>query len=151
MSSKSTRNSQQYCTFYLGDLLLGISVEDVQEVIKTQDMTPVPLAPGVVTGLVNLRGQIVTALDMRKRFQLNGGFPKPPMNIVISQEDGAVSLLVDEIGDVVSIDPESFEAPPETLEGACRELVTGVFKLEHSLLLVLDLAAATAVEEVAAA
>lgn len=146
MATKALTLSNQYCTFYLGDLLLGISVEGVQEVIRTQDMTPVPLAPPVVTGLVNLRGQIVTALDMRKRFDLAGDFPKPPMNIVISNEEGAVSLLVDEIGDVVTVDPETFEEPPETLEGACRELVTGVFKLEYRLLLVLDLDAASAVE-----
>ncbi|MGC8480914.1 MAG: chemotaxis protein CheW [Acidimicrobiales bacterium] len=145
--TKVTSNSNQYCTFYLGDLLLGISVEGVQEVIKTQEMTPVPLAAEVVTGLVNLRGQIVTALDMRKRFELEGDFPKPPMNIVISKEDGAVSLLVDEIGDVVTVDPERFEEPPETLDGACRELVTGVFKLEDQLLLVLDLEAASYIEE----
>lgn len=139
--------SRQYCTFYLGDLYLGISVEGVQEVIRTQDMTPVPLAAEVVSGLVNLRGKIVTALNMRTRLGILGEFPKPPMNIVISKDDGAVSLLVDEIGDVVEVDPESFEAPPETLMGACRELVTGVFKLERRLLLVLDADAASAVGE----
>lgn len=147
MSNDVMKESSQFCTFYLGDLFLGVSVEGVQEVIKAQEMTPVPLAPDEVSGLVNLRGQIVTALDMRKRFAIKGGFPKPPMNIVISNEEGAVSLLVDEIGDVVTVDPSQFEEPPETLEGACRELVTGVFKLEKSLLLVLDLEAASSVGE----
>ena len=145
MSVDVLGESSQFCTFYLGDLFLGVSVDGVQEVIRAQEMTPVPLAPNEVSGLVNLRGQIVTALDMRKRFAIKGDFPKPPMNIVISKEDGAVSLLVDSIGDVVTVDPSQFEEPPETLVGPCRELITGVFKLEKALLLVLDLEAASSV------
>ena len=131
--------TSQYCTFYLDRLLFGVELQGVQEVIRTLGMTQVPLAPGVVSGLINLRGQIVTAVDLRKRLGLA---PRPadmlPMNVVIRSADGEVSLLVDEIGDVVEVDEASFEAPPETLPAALRAMIPGVHKLQNRLLLVLD-------------
>jgi purine-binding chemotaxis protein CheW len=130
---------RQYCTFFLDDLFFGVEVERVQEVLRYQDMTTVPLAPSVVEGLINLRGQIVTALDMRERLELP---PRPegrlPMNVVLSTDNGAVSLLVDEIGDVLEVEDDSFEVPPETLSGPARELILGAYKLDTKLLLVLD-------------
>ena len=139
-------DTYQYCTFFLEEYTFGIEVHKIQEVIRFQDMTPVPLAPGMVRGLINLRGQIVTAIDLRTRFGMQ---PRDdghlPMNVIVRTSDGAVSLLVDEIGDVVEVDPELYERPPETLEGVARELVTGVFKLKGRLLLVLDVDAATSV------
>ena len=130
---------EQFCTFHLGSLYLGIEVLQVQEVIRAQEMTPVPLAPRAVTGLNNLRGQIVTAIDLRRRL----GLPDRPagtdaMNVVVRTDDGAVGLLVDEIGDVVEVSPEAFEAPPETLPQDARGLIRGVFKLPGGLLLALD-------------
>ncbi len=139
---------QQYCTFFLGDLYLGVAVEDVQEVIRQQEMTPVPLSSPLVKGIVNLRGQIVTALDLRHRFGMSA-YEKPPMNIVIRADDGPVSLLVDEIGDVVELDQSSYEATPETVDKLSAELVTGVFKLQGKLLLVLGLDKAIQVSEAA--
>ncbi len=131
--------TKQYATFFLGDLFLGVEVLKVQEVIRYQEMTPVPLAPDVVEGLINLRGQIVTAIDLRRRLELPARAEgNLPMNVVVRSDDGAVSLLVDEIGDVVEIDDDAYERPPETLKGVARELVTGVYKLKDRLLLVLD-------------
>ncbi len=135
--------THQFCTFTLQAFTFGIEVQAIQEVIRFQEMTPVPLAPSVVHGLINLRGQIVTAIDLRTRL----GLPKRtegelPMNVIVRTADGAVSLLVDEIGDVVEVDPELYERPPETLEGEARELVTGVYKLSDRLLLILDVAGA---------
>jgi purine-binding chemotaxis protein CheW len=131
--------TKQYATFFLGDLFLGVEVLKVQEVIRYQEMTPVPLAPGVIEGLINLRGQIVTAIDLRRRLELPARAEGSlPMNVVVRSDDGAVSLLVDEIGDVVEIDDDAYERPPETLKGVARELVTGVYKLKDRLLLVLD-------------
>jgi purine-binding chemotaxis protein CheW len=131
--------AQQFCTFFLEGLFFGIEVEKVQEVIRYQEMTRVPLAPSVVGGLINLRGQIVTAVDMRRRLGLS---ERPedqlPMNVVVRTEDGAVSLLVDEIGDVLETEEESFERPPETVQGVARELIRGVYKLKGQLLLILD-------------
>lgn len=130
---------RQFATFYLGDLFLGVEVEKVQEVLRYQEMTPVPLASPVVRGLINLRGQIVTAIDLRRRFEIEERpHGKRPMNVVLRAEEAPVSLLVDEIGDVLQIGEETLEAAPETLEGPARELIRGVFKLDGALLLVLD-------------
>jgi purine-binding chemotaxis protein CheW len=131
----------QYCTFTVDGLLFGVDVSSVQEVIRFQEMTEVPLAHRVVRGLINLRGQIVAALDLRRRLELA---ERPdgdrPMNIVVRTEDGAVSFLVDEIGDVVEVDGSSFELPPDTLRGTARSLILGAHKLDDRLLLVLDTA-----------
>lgn len=131
--------TQQYTTFVLDGHLFGIEVETVQEVIRYQERTRVPLAPGAIGGLINLRGQVVTALDLRHRL----GMPERPegelpMNVVVRTDDGAVSLLVDSIGDVVDADAARFEAPPETMLGGARDLILGAYKLDDRLLLVLD-------------
>lgn len=137
--SVTVRNEKQYCTFYLDNNFLGIAVTQVQEVLKYQQMTIVPLSSDVVAGLINLRGQIVTALDLRKVMGLDSLQDRLPMNIVVQGDDGPLSLLVDEIGDVVEVDTEFFEDPPETLELSFRHLIQGVYKLEGKLMLVLDL------------
>jgi purine-binding chemotaxis protein CheW len=133
-------DARQYCTFFLDSYYFGIDVLQVQEVIRYQEMTRVPLAPAVVRGLINLRGQIVTAIDLRRRLDLPD---RPegmlPVNVVLRTDDGAVSLLVDEIGDVLHVPEEAFERPPETLRGAARELIRGAYKLADRLLLALDL------------
>ena len=130
---------KQFATFYLDKLLFGVEVAKVQEVIRYQEMTRVPLADSVVTGLINLRGQILTALDLRKRLELNEREPdKLPMNVVVRSGEEAVSLLVDEIGDVLEVEEDTFEPPPQTLQGVARELIRGAYKLPDRLLLVLD-------------
>ncbi|MDX2052226.1 MAG: chemotaxis protein CheW [Polyangiaceae bacterium] len=129
----------QYCTFTLGPFMFGVGVREVQEVIRYQEMTRVPLAPRTVGGLINLRGQIVVAVDLRERLGLPARDSTVlPMNVVVCSDDGAVSLLVDEIGDVIEVSPSEFEAAPDTLTGTARDLITGVYKLEGKLLLVLD-------------
>ena len=137
---------KQFSTFVVDRLLFGVEVEKVQEVIRFQTMTRVPLAPSVVKGLINLRGQIVTAIDLRCRLGLR---ERPdgslPMNVVIRHDDGAVSLLVDEIGDVLEVEDENFEPPPETLESKGRELIRGIYKQSDRLMHVLDTGAAVSV------
>ena len=131
--------AQQFCTFYLDGLFFGVDVQKVQEVIRYQEMTRVPLAPAVVSGLINLRGQIVSAIDLRRRLELpEREEGQLPMNVVIRTDDGAVSLLVDEIGDVLEVDEAAFERPPETLSGVAQKLVQEVYKLKDQLLLILD-------------
>jgi len=131
--------SKQFATFSLGPLFLGVDVLKVQEVIRYQEMTRVPTAPMMVEGLINLRGQIITAIDLRRRLDLP---PRTegqlPMNVVVRTDEGALSFLVDQIGDVVEIEDESFERIPETVTGVVRDLVTGVYKLQNRLLLILD-------------
>jgi len=134
-------------TFRVDGLLFGVDVGRVQEVLRYQPMTPVPLARPAVAGLINLRGQVMTAVDLRRQL----GFPgraagEKPLNVVVRTGEEAVSLLVDSIGDVVDADPDLFEAPPETLSGPARELITGAYKLAGQLLLTLDVDRAVDVE-----
>ena len=103
---------RQFCTFSVHNLLLAIDVLEVQEVIRYQEMTRVPTAPPVVRGLINLRGQIVTAIDLRRRLALPpSGDDQRPMNVVVRTGDGAISLLVDEIDDVLELDECDCERP----------------------------------------
>jgi purine-binding chemotaxis protein CheW len=131
--------NRQFATFFMKDLFFGIEVKKVQEVLRSQEMTRVPLAPGVLRGLINLRGQIVAAIDMRERLALpRRSAEQEPMNMIVRAEDGAVSLLVDEIGDVIHVSADSYEPIPETMAGNLKQLVEGVYKLDGRLLLVLD-------------
>lgn len=128
-----------YCTFSVDRFFFGIPVDHVQEVVRHQQMSRVPLAPGEVSGLINLRGQIVTAIDLRRRLRLppcEAG--RLPMNVLITTPEGAVSLLVDQIEDVLEVPAEGVERPPETLQGQVRVLITGACKLKDRLLLLLD-------------
>jgi len=142
--------TQKYCTFHVGDWFLGVEVESVQEIVRFQQMTRVPLAPDVVEGLINLRGQIVVAIDLRRQL----GLPPrsqdtQPMNVIVRTQDGPVSLLVDDIGDVVEVERERFDAPPDTLRGHVRELIRRVYQFDGRLLLVLDIERATTVADAA--
>jgi purine-binding chemotaxis protein CheW len=116
-----------------------LDVLKVQEIIRYQEMACVPLASPAVRGLINLRGQIVTAIDLRRRLELRDRpSDQLPLNVVVKTEDGAVSLLVDEIDDVLEVSEKLFERPPETLQGTARELILGAYKLPGRLLLILD-------------
>jgi len=135
-----TATAVSLCTFRLGELQIGIDVMLVQEVIRRQEATRVPLVSEVIHGLINLRGEIVTTIDLRRRFGLTPHTEQDEtMNVVIRTADGPVALVVDEIGDVIDADEALFELPPPTLTGPHREYITGVFKLEGALLLLIDL------------
>jgi purine-binding chemotaxis protein CheW len=132
-------DTKQYCSFFVADLFFGVEVREVQEVIRYQEMTRVPLSATEIGGLINLRGQIVTAVDMRRRLKMpERDAGRLPMNVVVRNGECAVSLLVDEIGDVLQPEQKDFERPPETLDGVARELIQGVYKLKDKLLLILD-------------
>ena len=130
---------QQYTTCVVDDLLVGIKVEALQEVTAGAELTPVPLASSLVSGLLNLRGHVVTAVDLRRCLQLR---ERPsgqrPVHVIMRTADGAVSLLVDQVGDVFQLDEDDCEPPPSTLDGRLRDLITGAFNLDGRLLLVLD-------------
>lgn len=132
--------SHQYCTFLLDGHLFGVPVSSVQEVLKAQGVTPVPLAADEITGLMNLRGQIVTTMDLRTRLGLPARDSEAAsVSVVVRTSDGgAVSLVVDEIGDVIEPTDESLEPAPETVPAHVRGLLIGVCKLEHRLMLLLD-------------
>lgn len=129
----------QYCTFFVNDILFGIEVGKIQEVIKYQHMTRVPTANQEIAGLLNLRGQIVIVIDFRSRLHMPPRtHEKNPVNIIINTESGGVSLLVDQIGDVLALDESCREEPPRTLKTVEREFVKWVYKLDKSLMLVPD-------------
>ncbi len=130
---------KQLCTFYLDQFCFGIYVVEVQEVFRFQEMTSVPLAPKVISGLINLRGQIITAINLRLRFEMEPSTTgRPPMNVVIGANGEITSLLVDQIGDVIDISDDCFEPAPESMEEGIKDLISGVYKLPDKLLLVLD-------------
>jgi purine-binding chemotaxis protein CheW len=130
---------QQFLTFSVGRLLFGVEVEQVQEVLRYQEMTRVPLAPPEVRGLINLRGQIVTAIDLWRRLELaEPSADHLPMNVVVRTANGRVSLLVDEIGDVLEVEETTFERPPATLDPKVRGFIRGIHKLNKRLMHVLD-------------
>ena len=129
----------QLVTFWVGDRYCGIPVESVQELLRRLPITPVPLAGDAICGLINLRGQIVTAIDMRHRLGLpSTGEAPQAMSIILRTEQGPLSVMVDRVGEVLDVDPVAVEAPPESLIGEARRLVRGVVKLPDRLLLVLD-------------
>ena len=130
---------KQFCTFYLDDLFFGVAVETVQEVFRYHEMTHIPLAPPEIRGLINLRGQVITAIDLRQRLSISKlAEDKLPMNVVVRTGESVVSLLVDAIGDVLEVSEENYERPPETIPEEVRKLVRGIYKLEGKLLLILD-------------
>jgi purine-binding chemotaxis protein CheW len=132
-------SAQQFCTFLVDGQMFGTPVARVQEVIQRHVMTAVPLAPEVVTGMINLRGQIVCVIDLRRRLQLpDRAADQTAMSVVVRTNQGTVSLLVDEIGDVIEVTNEALERPPNTLQGVAREVIEGVYKLPDRLLLALD-------------
>ena len=132
--------NNNFITFVVDGQLFGVPATEVMELTRFHGLTRVPLAPPAVAGLINLRGQVVTAVDMRRRLELR---PRPegqqPMNVVLRREDVLVSLLVDQVGEVIALDDSTFEPVPDTLRGIARELVRGIHKLPCRLLLLLDL------------
>jgi purine-binding chemotaxis protein CheW len=132
-------DSVQFCTFFLGDFLFGLEVAQVREILRAQKITRVPLAPPMFSGLINLRGQIITAVDLRQRLQIrNTGSPAGSVNLIVQMSKGAVSFLADGVSEVETVERRNLEPLPETLRGVARELVNGVYKLPAQLLLILN-------------
>jgi purine-binding chemotaxis protein CheW len=149
---------RRLCTFYLDDMLFGIDVDAVQEVLRYQTMTPVPLAPTVVAGLINLRGQIVTILDLGIRLGLgrqeifeasHNIILKTSSEMAAARREGAgdhfttsndlVGFLVDAIGDVVEADESTIEPPSANVSEAEGRFLSGVIKTDGGLLVLLDI------------
>ena len=138
------RAAEQYCTFWVDGLFFGVAVSSVQEVLRYQQLTVVPSAPESVQGLINLRCQIVTAVDLRCRLGLPAREDDVlPMNVIVRSRGEVVSLLVDDIGDVITVDttPGSgldLETVPANVPSIVQDVVSGVLALPETLLLVLD-------------
>jgi purine-binding chemotaxis protein CheW len=129
----------QLSTFHVGKYLFGVDVAMVQEVVRLQQITPVPLAPPEIAGLINLRGEVLTAIDLRARLGLPPAEAgREPVNVVVRVGDEPVSLLVDEIGGVLEVSQVPFEQTPSTVDERVRDLLLGAYTLPDQLLLALN-------------
>ena len=137
--SSTSKKTEQYSTFSIGDRLYGINVMKVQEVTKTMAMTGVPLAPKHVCGLINLRGQIATAVSLRELFGISGQKPQDEMNVVCRVDGLLFSFLVDDIGDVVELETSTQEPLPATVDVNLRRYLQGVYKLPNKILSIIDI------------
>jgi purine-binding chemotaxis protein CheW len=132
--------TRQLASFFVGELCFGVDVLTVQEVRAPATLTPVPRAARIVAGLLNLRGQIVPAIDVRRCLDLaDAPAGQLPMNLIVRTDDGCVSLLVDRVGEVHGVSDDDFELPPQTVRGRSRKVIRGAYKLEGGLLLALDI------------
>jgi len=134
-----TEVPQQLCGFRIGNDYYAVSILDVQEVIRPQQVTNIPLAAQHLQGLINLRGQIVTAVNLKKLFGLDEDYDEDYMNVIVKHNSSLFALVVDEILDILNVDQDEFEETPETLRESLRSFVRGVFKLDAKLIILLDL------------
>ncbi len=133
------KNKQDYLTIKIADQRFGIPVLQVQDVLREQAVTKIPLSPPEVAGSLNLRGRIVTAINVRKRLGL------PPidsdqscMSVVVEHSNELFSLIIDKVGDVLSLESQLFEKNPNTLDPVWRDISTGIFQLKDELLIIMD-------------
>jgi purine-binding chemotaxis protein CheW len=130
---------EQLCTFEVAKLLVGIDILSIQEILRVQPVTVVPLAPSSVRGLMSLRGQIVPVVDLRVRLGLPASESETAgFDVIVRTSQGAVSLLVDEVGDVVEVGEDTFEPVPDTMSASARPFIRGAHRLERRLLLALE-------------
>lgn len=131
----------EFVTMRLDGQLFGISVMAVQDVLRRQPISPVPLAPKVVAGSLNIRGRIVTAIDLRKRLGMES-FPEPEkvMKVVVEYQHELFAFMVDRVGDVLTLEMNQLEKSPTNMAKTWHEVSAGVFKLDQELLVILDVA-----------
>ena len=151
MAQKKTDSAKrmvELATFYVGDALCGMDILKIQEINKLTQMTKVPQAPEYVIGILNLRGQIVTIIDLGKKIGLGETeLNQDSRNIIVNDSSGHVGLLVRQISDVVSADMERRESAPANMHGIQGDFFTGVYKTEQSLIGILDVDKVLSIEE----
>lgn len=140
LSGQPSSGSSVFVTLTIADQLCGIPVAAVRDILREQPITWIPLAPPEVAGSLNLRGRIVTAIDLRKRLALPPAPPgSHPMSVVTEHGGEFYALLVDRVCDVLNPDPNCFEANPLTLPQIWAQYCSGVYRLDSKLLLLLNL------------
>ncbi len=137
-NTEAPQEARQYCTFTVAGHLMGIEVICVQEVLRQQSITVVPKSPPEILGLLNLRGQILPAIDLRRRLGFSDDGATRAVNVIYASPDGPVDFVADQVGDVLTVEESSWEPTPESIVGRLKSTVTGVYKLKDKLLLVLD-------------
>jgi purine-binding chemotaxis protein CheW len=124
-------------TFYLGDFIFGIPAEKVVEINKDLEITPVPLADEFILGIMNLRGQIVTVMDLQKKIKLQGDL-NYRLNLIIKKDNELLSFLVEKIGDIMEVPVARLEETPDRIEGLDRDYIENIYQLPDRLLLLLN-------------
>lgn len=147
--SKTDSTMVELSTFFVGDALCGMDILSIQEINKTIDMTTVPQAPSYVLGILNLRGQIITSIDLGKKLGLGEtDITKDPRNIIVNSKGEHIGLMVRTISDVIQANKDMFEPPPSNMGGIQGDFFTGVYKTENKLIGILDIEKVLRVEEV---
>jgi purine-binding chemotaxis protein CheW len=134
-------NSKDLLTVIIADQLFGIPVLQVQDVLGPQKVTRIPLAPPEVAGALNLRGRIVTTIDVRTRLNMRPDETidtSKQMSVVVEHENELYSLIIDKVGDVLTLEDKDFENNPPTMDAIWREISAGIYRLEDNLLIILD-------------
>jgi len=129
----------QLCGFKIGGGYYAVPVLEVQEVVKPQSITIVPKSPDYIDGLINLRGQVVTSMNLRKLFHIESDQPSDFMNVIVRSGDSLYSLVVDEILDVMEVKKDSYAPTPETLDKSVKKYIDGVYKLKDKLIILVSL------------
>lgn len=146
--SVESKNIVELATFYVGDALCGMDILQVQEINKLMQMTKVPQAPDYVLGILNLRGQIVTIIDLGQKLGLGEtDISQDPRNIIVNSAGSHVGLLVRKISDVVTADMEKREPAPANMRGIQGEFFTGVFKTDNNLIGILNVDKVLSIED----
>jgi purine-binding chemotaxis protein CheW len=139
VEAHSDEDLRQFVTFFVKDQMFGVPVLNVQDILQPDRIARIPLAPAEVAGSINLRGRIVTVIDVRVRLGLppaeNRG---TPMGVTVEHGSDLYSLLVDKVGDVISLPFSQYEANPATLDSVWRAFANGVYRLDRRLMVVLD-------------
>lgn len=139
LNSHHESTASQLCGFMIKGDMFAIPVLDVQEVIRSQPATEVPLSENCISGLINLRGQIVTLVNLRNLLGLEDNLSDQYMNVIIKSDESLYSIMVDEICDVIDVEDSTFEPTPDTISARLKSYASGVHKLEDRLLIILDL------------
>lgn len=138
LATAKNKEIKQYCTFYVGDYYLGIEISYVQEVLKQQHISYVPLASKKIRGLINLRGEIITAIDMWSMLKIEKKTDSE-MNMVVRTTNGTFSFVVEKIGEIIEVSRDKYQAIPSHISDYMKALITGVYQLESGLLLLVNL------------
>lgn len=136
---EKSRNSKEFLTIMIAQQRFGIPILQVQDVLGQQPVTTIPLSPPEVAGSLNLRGRIVTAIDVRKRLSMEPcNENQKKMSVVVEHDQELYSLIIDRVGDVLNLSDDTFENTPATIDPIWRDLSLGIYRLENDLLVILD-------------
>lgn len=138
----------QFVVFSIGKELYGVGIDAVQEIVRVPEITEMPDAPAFLEGVINLRGRIVPVIDLRKRFRLQGKEKTKSTRVLIADNSGSlVGLLVDTVSEVIKIQPDAIEEPPQMVSDVGVEYITGVAKVNSRLIIILDLRNVLSIED----